>query len=78
MAVDALLTAEQAGPLVNLHPDTLLRYARQGRVKVVKIGRKRRFRESDLQKFIDENTGAEVTELRGQRTARNPNRTYKS
>ena len=45
---ERLLTAAEAGKLLDLHPVTLLRWARQGRVPHRKLGRKVTFRVSEL------------------------------
>ena len=82
MSTIDLLTAQEAAPLVDLHPVTLLRYAREGKVTVVKIGRKRRFRLSDIYAFIERNACLAITpepqKVPAQRPMRNPNRKYKT
>jgi len=45
---DCLLDAVEAGPLAKLHPETLVRFAREGRVWAVKVGREWRFRADRL------------------------------
>jgi excisionase family DNA binding protein len=77
-----LLTAKDAAPLADLHPVTLLRFAREGKVAVVKIGRKRRFRRADIEAFVEGNVCPAITPapqvIPAQRPVRNPNRTYKT
>lgn len=45
---EPLLTATEAGRLLDLHPVTLLRWAREGRVPHRRLGRKVTFRVSEL------------------------------
>jgi excisionase family DNA binding protein len=45
---EALLTATDAAKLLNLHPVTLLRWSREGRVPHIRLGRRVMFRASEL------------------------------
>ena len=45
---EKLLDSEQAAALIKVHPKTLQRYARQGIVKGVRVGKLWRFRASDM------------------------------
>jgi excisionase family DNA binding protein len=45
---ERLLDSEQAAALVNVHPKTLQRYARNGIVSGVRVGKLWRFRASEL------------------------------
>ena len=45
---EPFLTAAEAGRLLDLHPVTLLRWAREGRVPHRRLGRKVTFRVSEL------------------------------
>lgn len=45
---EPMLSAAEAGKLLGIHPVTLLRWARQGRVPHRRLGRKVRFRASEL------------------------------
>jgi excisionase family DNA binding protein len=53
-AFEALLSAAQAAPLLNLHPGTLLSWARQGRVPCLHVGRRVAFRASALNEWLAE------------------------
>lgn len=84
-AVDELRTPEYAAQKLHLDPVTVLRYARRGLIGSVPIGRKRLFRDQDIQDFIDgrvqpARTAAAATQAApsAPRPARNPNRTYKT
>jgi excisionase family DNA binding protein len=45
---EKLLDSEQAAALIKVHPKTLQRYARQGIVKGVRVGKLWRFRASEM------------------------------
>ena len=47
-AFEPLLNSEQAAALVKVHPKTLQRYARNGLVAGLRLGKLWRFRASDL------------------------------
>jgi excisionase family DNA binding protein len=49
---EPLITAAQAGQLLGLHPVTLLRWAREYRVPCHRIGRKVKFRTSELNAWL--------------------------
>jgi len=48
---EPLLSADDAGKLLGLHPVTLLRWARENRVPHHRLGRKVRFRATELNKW---------------------------
>lgn len=54
MASGRILTAEQAAKILQIHPFTVLKYIRAGKLKSSKLGRIYRIRESDLEKFLDD------------------------
>ena len=77
--VDELRTPEYAGEKLHLKPVTVLRYARRGLIGSVPVGRKRLFRDCDIQAFIDKRAQTpKSAEAAPTHTARNPRRTYKS
>ena len=47
----SFLTAEQAAERLSLHPKTVRRFIREGRIKATRIGKAYRILESDLAKF---------------------------
>jgi excisionase family DNA binding protein len=53
-AFEALLSAAQAATLLNLHPNTLLLWARQGRLPCLRLGRRVAFRASALNEWLFE------------------------
>ena len=54
MAGSRILTPEQAAKILQIHPFTVLKYIRAGKIKCSKLGRIYRIRESDLEKFLDD------------------------
>jgi len=51
-AFEALLTAVQAAQLLNLHPNTVLLWARTERIPCLRLGRRVAFRASALNKWL--------------------------
>ena len=51
---EALLSAIQAAALLNLHPNTLLLWARNGKIPCIRLGRRVVFRASVLNKWLEE------------------------
>jgi len=58
-AFEPLLNSEQAAALVKVHPKTLQRYARNGLVAGLRVGKLWRFRASDLDRCLPENVSSE-------------------
>ena len=54
VAFEALLPAAQAARLLNLHPNTLLLWARNGRIPCLRLGRRVAFRASSLNQWLSE------------------------
>lgn len=48
---DRLVTVEEAAERLNLHPKTVLRYIRDGRLKAARIGKSYRIARADLDAF---------------------------
>lgn len=51
-AFEALLSAVQAAQLLHLHPNTLLLWARSGKVPCLRLGRRVAFRASALNQWL--------------------------
>lgn len=49
---EPLISSVEAGKLLGIHPVTLLRWAREGRVPHRRLGRKVKFRSSDLNQWL--------------------------
>jgi excisionase family DNA binding protein len=56
-APEPLLDSEQAAAVVKIHPKTLQKFAREGKIEAVHIGKLWRFRRSALEAWIDRQTG---------------------
>ena len=55
-AFEPLMSAAEAGQLMGVHPVTLLRWAREGRVPHRRLGRKVTFRASELNSWYARST----------------------
>lgn len=51
---EPLLSAAQAAPLLGLHPNTILLWARDGKLPSLRLGRRVAFRASSLNLWLDE------------------------
>ena len=52
--VDQIYTTEQVANILQIHHLTVLKYIKQGKLHGIKLGRIYRIRESDLQKFLNQ------------------------
>jgi excisionase family DNA binding protein len=57
---EPLISAVDAGQLLDLHPVTLLRWAREGRIPHRRLGRRVVFRVSELEKWLSSGQPTEV------------------
>ena len=55
---DRLLTTEQVSQILQVHPFTVLKYIKSGKLKGIKLGRVFRIRESDVERFLEERSMA--------------------
>lgn len=53
---DRILTPEQVGEILQIHPFTVLNYIKQGKLRSAKLGRVYRIRESEIEKFLEAST----------------------
>ena len=51
---ERILTPDQAAKVLQIHPFTVLKYIKSGKLKASKLGRVYRIRESAIEKFLDE------------------------
>lgn len=58
MVSDKLLTTEQVAQLLQVHPFTVLKYIKTGKLQALKLGRVWRIRESDVERFLEERSMA--------------------
>lgn len=54
---EKILTPEQVAEIIQVHPFTILKYIKQGKLVASKIGRVYRIRQSDLEEFLDRTSG---------------------
>jgi len=52
--IEKYLTTEQVANILQVHPLTILKFIKQGKLKGVKIGRVYRIQENDVKQFLDE------------------------
>jgi len=55
---DKLLTSEQVSKILQVHPFTVLKYIKSGKLKGIKLGRVWRIRETDVERFLEERSMA--------------------
>ncbi len=51
---EKFFTTEQVATMLQVHPFTILRFIKKGKLKGVKLGRMYRIKESDISAFIDQ------------------------
>ena len=51
------LTVEQISEMLNIHPKTIQRYIREGKLRAVKVGKSWRVNGHDLSVFLESNKG---------------------
>jgi len=54
---ERILTPDQVAQILQIHPFTVLKFIKQGKLKASKLGRVYRIRESDLESFLDQSSG---------------------
>ena len=50
---EKILTPEQVAQVLQVHPFTVLKFIKQGKLRASKLGRVYRIRESDVAHFLD-------------------------
>ena len=51
--MEEILTADQVAKILQVHPFTVLKFIKQGKLKASKLGRVYRIRRSDVDEFLD-------------------------
>ena len=51
--IENFLTTEQVANILQVHPFTILKLLKEGKLKGIKLGRVYRIRESDVQEFLE-------------------------
>ena len=59
--MDEILTSEQVAQILQIHPFTVLKFIKQGKLKASKLGRVYRIRRSDVERLLDQ-TGQQSEE----------------
>ena len=54
---ERILTSEQVAQILQVHPFTVLKFIKQGKLQASKLGRVYRIREKDLEHFLDHTSG---------------------
>lgn len=52
--IEKFLTTEQVANILQVHPFTILKFIKEGKLKGIKLGRVYRMKESDVHKFLEE------------------------
>ncbi|MBN1494326.1 helix-turn-helix domain-containing protein [Candidatus Peregrinibacteria bacterium] len=55
---EKLLTSGQVAQILQVHPLTVLKYIKAGKLKGIKLGRVWRFREKDVEQFLEDRSMA--------------------
>ena len=62
--IEKFLTTEQAANILQVHPFTILKYIKEGKLKGIKLGRVYRIQESDMVQFLeDRSAGGKKVEV---------------
>lgn len=51
---EKFFTTEQVANILQVHPFTILKYIKQGKLKGIKLGRVYRIKESDINQFLED------------------------
>lgn len=54
MIEEKFFTTEQVANILQVHPFTILKFIKQGKLKSIKLGRVYRTKESDIKNFLEE------------------------
>lgn len=57
--IERFFTTEQVANILQVHPFTILKFIKEGKLKGIKIGRVYRIKESDVRKFLGEDIEVE-------------------
>ena len=52
---EQFLTVEQVSKILQLHPYTVLKYIKDGKLRGMKLGRRYRLKKSDVDEFLERN-----------------------
>ena len=54
--MDNIYTVEQVSEMIKMHPKTIQRYIREGKIKAKKVGKSWRITEDNLTEFLKKNS----------------------
>ncbi len=74
MIKEKFFTTEQVANILQVHPFTILKYIREGKLKGIKLGRVYRIQESDIESFLEECT----TKVKSKKVKEESNETVKT
>lgn len=60
--IEHFLTTEQVADILQVHPFTILKLIKSGKLKGVKLGRVYRIKESDVHTFLEQSATSHATE----------------
>ncbi|MFH1284821.1 MAG: helix-turn-helix domain-containing protein [Candidatus Peregrinibacteria bacterium] len=66
--MEKFFTTEQVANILQVHPFTILKFIKEGKLKGIKLGRVYRITESNMQKFLEER----MTEPKSKKTTSAP------
>ena len=76
---EKFFTTEQVASILQVHPFTILKFIKQGRLKGIKLGRVYRIKESDIKNFLEESAASKApkeNEASNQKTKPSPEKHY--
>lgn len=77
--IERFFTTEQVANILQVHPFTILKFIKEGKLKGIKIGRVYRIKESDVKKFVGEDINVEEKlEDKGKKTAKDEESEYQA
>ena len=69
--MEKFFTTEQVANILQVHPFTILKFIKSGKLKGIKLGRVYRIKESDVQEFLEERmTGTKTKEKKEKKVER--------
>lgn len=70
--IENFLTTDQVANILQIHPFTVLKFIKEGKLKGIKLGRVYRIKESDVHEFLEERM------TRKDKNNPSPSKTYES
>lgn len=70
---EKFFTTEQIANILQVHPFTILKFIKQGKLKGIKLGRVYRIKESDINKFLEDRMTPGATPPKEEKTPKAKN-----